>query len=252
MSPARAAGMLPISTVADPSAIIPGPPGTQPGSMHGPVVSVRRAAGMLPISTVASPLRIVSGSAGCADGVGTGAGGWIGAWQCGESCSTMSVIRAAGFDMRPSIAPAILANVAATERIERDDAGRVRRRYSVDDDGALDGELVQYDEQGHVEVQLPYRAGVLDGEARFFERGRLQLRMTYRNGVEEGERILYGEQNKPAMTVAVRAGVQHGTTSWFRADGSLMRTAEFVDGEMRGEPVDYDERGRAVKKTNRK
>jgi antitoxin component YwqK of YwqJK toxin-antitoxin module len=160
----------------------------------------------------------------------------------------MSVIRAAGFDMRASIAPAILGLVDAEERIERDEAGRVRRRYSVSAEGALDGELVQYDDHGHVEVQLPYRAGVLDGEARFFERGRLQLRMTYRNGVEEGERVLYGEQSKPAMTVQVRAGVQEGTTRWFRADGSLMRTAEFVEGEMKGEPVDYDERGRVVKK----
>jgi uncharacterized protein len=142
--------------------------------------------------------------------------------------------------------------VDAGERIESDEAGRVRRRYSVNAEGALDGELVQYDEQGHVEVQLPYRAGVLDGEARFFERGRLQLRMTYRNGLEEGERILYGEQNKPAMTVEVHAGVQHGRTSWFRADGSLMRTAEFVEGEQHGEPVEYDERGRVTKQAKRK
>ena len=75
MSFTRAAGMLPMSTVIDPSEIIPGPPGTQPGSVQGAVVSVARAAGMLPMSTVASPLMIASGSAGCADGVGTGAAG---------------------------------------------------------------------------------------------------------------------------------------------------------------------------------
>jgi len=28
----------------------------------------------------------------------------------------------------------------------------------------------------------------------------------------------------------------------------LLRTAEFLDGEPDGEPVDYDERGRAKKK----
>ena len=72
---ARAAGMLPIRTVVEPREIMPGPPGTQPGSMQGVVVSVARAAGMLPISTVGSPLMIVSGSAGCGTGVGTGAAG---------------------------------------------------------------------------------------------------------------------------------------------------------------------------------
>jgi hypothetical protein len=37
MSPTLAAGMPPMSTVADPFIINPGPPGTQPGSMHGAV-----------------------------------------------------------------------------------------------------------------------------------------------------------------------------------------------------------------------
>jgi len=79
MSPARAAGMLPIRTVVEPREIIPGPAGTQLGSVQGVVVSVTRAAGRLPISTVGWPLIIVNGSGGCGTGVGTGAGGWIGA-----------------------------------------------------------------------------------------------------------------------------------------------------------------------------
>ncbi len=99
MSPTRAAGMFSISTVPDPRAIIPGPLGTQPGSVQGVVVSVSRAAGWPPISTVAAPLMMVNGSAGWAEGVGTGAGGWIGAWQCGASWRTMSPRRAAGLDM---------------------------------------------------------------------------------------------------------------------------------------------------------
>ena len=75
MSLILAAGMLPISTVAEPLAIMPGPAGTQPGNMQGSVVSVARAAGMLPIKTVGWPLMIASGSAGWGVGVGTGAGG---------------------------------------------------------------------------------------------------------------------------------------------------------------------------------
>lgn len=96
MSPTRAAGMLLISTVAEPFATIPGPPGTHPGSMHGAVVSVALAAGAPPTSTVGAPMMIVKGSAGCGRGVGTGAGGWIGAWQWGAACKTMSPSRAAG------------------------------------------------------------------------------------------------------------------------------------------------------------
>ncbi len=76
-----AAGSPPISTVAEPLAIMPGPPGTHPGSMHGRVKSVTRAAGEPPINTLGWPLMIVNGSGGCGTGVGTGAGGWMGAWQ---------------------------------------------------------------------------------------------------------------------------------------------------------------------------
>ena len=74
---------------------VPGPPGTQPASVHGVVVLVTRAAGWLPMRTVNMPVIMVNGSAGWGTGVGTGAGGWMGAWQWGESCLTMSPTRAA-------------------------------------------------------------------------------------------------------------------------------------------------------------
>lgn len=58
---------------------MPGPLGMQEGNVHGEVVSVSRAAGWLPMSTVGAPLMIVNGTGGWGTGVGTGAGGWIGA-----------------------------------------------------------------------------------------------------------------------------------------------------------------------------
>ena len=74
-SPTRAAGNPPIMTVADPRATMPGPPGTQVGSMHGVVVLVTVAAGCPPIITVGTPLMMVRGRAGCGTAVGVGAGG---------------------------------------------------------------------------------------------------------------------------------------------------------------------------------
>ncbi len=72
----RAAGMPPINTVGEPWMIMPGPAGTQPGSMQGIVWSEMRAAGMPPIITVGSPGgMIISGKPGCGTGVGTSAGG---------------------------------------------------------------------------------------------------------------------------------------------------------------------------------
>lgn len=83
-------------TVAEPLAIIPGPAGTQEGSVQGLDWSVIRAAAMPPILTVAAPGGMIArGRAGCASGVGVGAGGWMGAWQCGASCLILSPTRAA-------------------------------------------------------------------------------------------------------------------------------------------------------------
>src|SRR4051812_50176544 len=72
MSPARAAGRLPIITVADPFEMRPGPPGTQLGIMQGWLMLVATAAGMLLISTVGTVAPTMGSGIG---GGGGGAGG---------------------------------------------------------------------------------------------------------------------------------------------------------------------------------
>src|SRR5690349_16355083 len=80
MSPTRAAGTPPISTVGEPIFTTPGPPGTHVGRRHGWVVLPTTAAGRLLIITVgAQPPMMLNGIGGCGIGVGTGAAGWIGA-----------------------------------------------------------------------------------------------------------------------------------------------------------------------------
>ncbi|MEA2343754.1 MAG: hypothetical protein QOF63_1923, partial [Thermoanaerobaculia bacterium] len=92
------------------------------------------------------------------------------------------------------------------ERVDRDEAGRVTRRYHIIEgqlegecavynaegwiaqrsnfkDGLLDGEMTQYDEAGEIAAAMHYRAGKLEGESRFFDRGRLQLSAQYRDGL---------------------------------------------------------------------
>src|ERR1043165_3408501 len=240
MSLTRAAGRLPISTVNEPRATMPGPAGTQPGSVQGVVVSVERAAGWLPTSTVNSPVMSVSGRAGWAEGLGTGAGGWMGAWQCGASCRTMSPRRAAG---------PLMSRVYSVfmDFEQRDDAGKVVQRGALAD-GELDGELVQLDGDGGVLAKMSYRKGKLDGESLFYDGGTLKLRSRYRDGLQDGENILYGDGGRPVMAASYRAGKLHGTSSWFRPDGSLERTANYVDGTQEGEAAAYDAQGRVIER----
>lgn len=87
-------------TVAEPLDTMPGPAGTHEGSEQGLVLSLTLMAAMLLIVTVGQPGGMnARGKGGCATGVGTGAGGWIGAWQCGPSWIALSPTRAAGMDM---------------------------------------------------------------------------------------------------------------------------------------------------------
>ena len=79
VSPTRAAGSTPISTVPDPFTMFPGPPGTQPGNEQGAVIAVTVVAGLLPIKTLGCPLIMANGKGGWGVGVGVGAGGCIGA-----------------------------------------------------------------------------------------------------------------------------------------------------------------------------
>ena len=71
----RAEGNIDALTVMEPFTIIPGPPGTQPGSIQGADLQRAVAAGFPPIITVGLPSIRASGRPGCGTGVGTGAGG---------------------------------------------------------------------------------------------------------------------------------------------------------------------------------
>ena len=80
MSPTRAAGRPLMITVELPLATMPGPLGTHGGIVHTLVIEVIVAASRLQILIVGwVALMIGCGIGGCGTGVGTGAGGWIGA-----------------------------------------------------------------------------------------------------------------------------------------------------------------------------
>jgi len=64
-----------MKTVEEPLVTIPGPAGTQDGSIQGVVMLPTWAAGIPPIRTFIAPVIMVRGTAGWGTGVGTGAGG---------------------------------------------------------------------------------------------------------------------------------------------------------------------------------
>ena len=128
-----------------------------------------------------------------------------------------------------------------------DEDGWIAERGSFQD-GHLEGKLLRYDREGRVLAALPYRTGKLDGEALFYDAGRLQMKIGYHGGLQDGETVIFGENDLPTVRSLYRAGKLHGLSSWYRPDGSLMRTSEHLDGELDGETVEYDEKGKAAQR----
>lgn len=86
ISPALAAGRPPMVTFVEPFATIPGPAGTHPSNEQDLVWSETLAAAIPLMKTVGHPGGIrARGTGGWGTAVGVGAGGWMGAWQCGPS-----------------------------------------------------------------------------------------------------------------------------------------------------------------------
>jgi antitoxin component YwqK of YwqJK toxin-antitoxin module len=75
------------------------------------------------------------------------------------------------------------------------------------------------------------------------------MKIAYRGGLQDGETVIFGESGLPTARSAYRAGRLHGLSSWYRPDGSVLRTSEHADGELDGETVEYDEKGKAVERT---
>jgi uncharacterized protein YdhG (YjbR/CyaY superfamily) len=65
-----------------------------------------------------------------------------------------------------------------------------------------------------------------------------------------GETREYYDNGFPKSAGRVRSGELHGAWTWFRRDGSLMRSGSFRNGEQVGEWVTYDRGGEPVKVTS--
>jgi antitoxin component YwqK of YwqJK toxin-antitoxin module len=63
------------------------------------------------------------------------------------------------------------------------------------------------------------------------------------------ETVLY-DNGRPKYTGFLLAGEMHGTWSWYRRDGSLMRTGQFDHGRQVGTWRTFDRAGKVVKETS--
>ena len=74
----------------------------------------------------------------------------------------------------------------------------------------------------------------------------VRIRLDEMANASRGKRVVTFPNGRVKAVGTMRRGKLHGKWSWFRADGSLMRTGSFRDGLQTGTWTTYDRRGRVV------
>lgn len=79
----------------------------------------------------------------------------------------------------------------------------------------------------------------------------VRVRLDEISSVVNGKRLEFYDGGVIKAEGGMKNGELSGAWSWFRADGSLMRTGTFRRGEPSGEWVTYDRAGRVVRRTTK-
>ena len=74
----------------------------------------------------------------------------------------------------------------------------------------------------------------------------VRIRLVEMANASRGKRVVTFPNGRVRAVGMMRKGKLHGKWSWFRADGSLMRTGSFREGLQTGTWTTYDRHGRVV------
>lgn len=156
--------------------------------------------------------------------------------------------------------------------VSRDDAGRVTARvpivngrphglaesYAADGRrirtapfraGALDGELVEETDDGHL-MRFTYKAGVLEGPAAVERAGRPVVAMTFKGGQLEGPMQTFDAASGRLLYEATyTAGLLDGRATVYGDDGTKQRASDYRAGLLDGEVVEYGPNGEVKART---
>ena len=100
-----------------------------------------------------------------------------------------------------------------------------------------------YDEQGHLLARGEYNQRNRDGLWSFFaEDGRLVKEASYRMGVKDGRHVVFNRSGDTAEVAFWQNNRRHGRW-WKRIGQNGYITANYVNGNIEGRLVEYDENG---------
>lgn len=122
--------------------------------------------------------------------------------------------------------------------------GQVKVRYSIDDQGRLDGPYEEFAEDGSPVVYAEYRQDLLDGDYKtYWPGGALQVDGNYSKGFQDGAWIEYAEDGTKTLAANYKKDLLHGRYEDYHANGNRKVTANYAEGALDGKYVERDEDG---------
>ncbi len=110
--------------------------------------------------------------------------------------------------------------------------------------GNKEGLFVEIEKRGYYVSEKFYKADVLHGPARTFDRGsRLILEENYRNGLQQGQRIAFYDNGQTQEESHFEDGLKDGPSIWYSRDGKLIAEYNYRQGEFEGIQKTYYDDG---------
>jgi antitoxin component YwqK of YwqJK toxin-antitoxin module len=98
--------------------------------------------------------------------------------------------------------------------------------------GLQDGETVLHHPSGIASAKLPYKQGVLHGEAAFYDAdGNISRRAAYVHGKLQGDSLTYFPNGKLQSSEPYQSNLLHGEAKYFSPDGSMLKSVVYAEGK---------------------
>lgn len=121
------------------------------------------------------------------------------------------------------------------EVIETDENGKIVKKYLIDSDKLIQGELLQYNVDGQLAIKEYYVDNKLSGERYIYHANdSIQIKEVYTSGIMDGPYVEYFENGKPLIKATYVDGVLTGILTKYYADGQIEEEVTFANNEENG------------------
>jgi antitoxin component YwqK of YwqJK toxin-antitoxin module len=124
------------------------------------------------------------------------------------------------------------------EVLSYDPAGALLlRAHAVE--GVLQGPATTFNADRSIAHTSNFKDGKLAGEMQVFVAGKVKAKLPYKEGLLEGEAVFFDEIGLVSSRALYKGGLLDGESSWFDASGQVLKRAIYRQGKLHGPVADF-------------